>query len=279
MKINLLILFLAVIPLAAHSQINYSGGTYAQDFNTLQDATIYTDYTALPAGWLVSHGSYVWTSSVTNGYSNNYGTYCFASAAGASDKSIGLVIGTTGQAYFGAQYRNTSGTTLTSFTLSYFEEQWVKGGVTSSDQVIPFQYGVGASSLTSGTYMSFPALDMHSINDGNGVFASLDGNAAGNRQLITATVSGLSWAPNQDLWIRWSGVSLPFDHSHAMAVDDLSFVAVPEPGVFTLAIFALAMVLYDSRGIRGLTRRCSARSSRSDCNSRVPRAGSLSLSR
>jgi hypothetical protein len=249
MKTKLVILFPTFAALAAFAQVNYGGGTYSQDFNTLENAAIYTPYTTLPAGWVVSHGSYVWTST-TNGYSNNYGTYCFASTAGAADKSLGLVIGSTGQAYFGVQLRNTSGTTLTSLTLSYYEEQWAKGAVTANDQVIPFQYSLGASSLTSGSYASFAALDMHSIIDGNGVFGSLDGNAAVNRQLISGTISGLSWAPNQNLWLRWAGVSHPLDGSHAMAVDDLSFSAVPEPGAGSLAVGALVFVFYNSRKIR-----------------------------
>jgi|ERR1043166_3585921 hypothetical protein len=227
--LKLFALVTAFVSAAAHGQINYGGGTYTQDFNGLLDDAKFVNYTNLPIGWVVSHGSYVWTSgSTTNGYSNNYGTYGFASAAGAADKSLGLVIGTTGQAYFGARFRNTSGVALTAFSLSYFEEQWVKGAVTSMDQVIPFSYSIGATSLTSGSYSNFPALDMHSINDGDGTQAPLDGNAPGNRRLISAIVSGISWAANQDLWIRWSGVPYSFFSAHAMAVDDLSFSAGPQ---------------------------------------------------
>jgi hypothetical protein len=219
-------IYLALL-LAAAAQISYNGGTYTQDFNTLGSGVIFSNYTTLPAGWVVSKGSYVWTT-VTNGYSNNYGTYCFSSSASDPDKSIGLVIGSTGPASFGVRFHNATGVTLTSFSLSYFAEQWAKGAVTSTDQTIPFTYSLDATSLTSGTFVSVAALDMHSINDGDGVFAALNGNAISNRQFIAATVSGVSWAPNQDLWIRWSGVSHPFTQSHAMAVDDLSFSAVPE---------------------------------------------------
>lgn len=246
MKTTAFIILSVIVPSICSAQINYSGGTYSQDFNSLQDGAIFTDYTTMPPGWRVSHGSYVWSNGST-GYSANYGTYCLASAAGDADKALGLVIGSTGQAYFGADIRNTSGTTLTSFTLSYFEEQWVEGAVTSSDQAIPFQYSIGASSLTSGSYIGFASLDMHSIHDGSGTFTALDGNASANRQLITATVSGISWAPNQDLWIRWSGVSLPFNSSHAMAVDDLSFSAVPEPSASLLALCAFALRVYCRR--------------------------------
>jgi hypothetical protein len=227
MKTKLFILICVALPIAATAQISYSGGTYTQDFNTLESGVIYHNYTTLPAGWVVSKGSYVWTT-VTNGYSGNYGTFCFSSSANDPDKSIGLVIGSTGPAYLGARFHNATGVTLTSFSLSYYAEQWAKGAVTSTDQTIPFTYSLDATSLTSGTFVSITALDMHSINDGDGVFAALNGNAVSNRQFITSTVSGISWLPDQDLWIRWSGVSHQFTQSHAMAVDDLFFSAVPE---------------------------------------------------
>src|SRR6266404_2013429 len=231
MNTKLFLLLCAAMPFTGLTQISYTGGVYTQDFNTLESSSIYTYYTNMPSGWIVSASlvpsAYVWTT-VTNGYSGNYGIYCFSLSPADQDKSIGLVIGSTGPVYLGARFRNMTGVTLTSFSLSYFAEQWAKGAVTSSDQTIPFTYSLDATNLTSGTFVSVTALDMHSINDGNGVFAALNGNTVSNRQFMAATVSGISWPPNQDLWIRWSGVSHPFTQSHAMAVDDLFFSAVPK---------------------------------------------------
>jgi hypothetical protein len=226
------------MPLAAVAQISYNDGIYTQDFNNLQSGRIYTPYTNFPAGWTIwtaspyTSGSYVWTT-VTNGYSNNYANYCFSSSTNDTDKSIGLVIGSTGQAYFGAQFRNATGVTLTTFSLSYFVKQWAKGAVTSNDQVIPFAYSLDATNLKSGTWVSVSALDMHSINDGDGVFAALNGNSVSNQAFVASTVSGISWSANQDLWIRWSGVSHNFYQSHAMAVDDVTFSAVPQLQIST----------------------------------------------
>jgi trimeric autotransporter adhesin len=229
MNTKLLALLTATMPLAAAAQIDYSGGGYSQDFDTLRSDAVYTYYTNLPVGWSVNaiSNSYAWTT-VTNGYSNNYGVYCFSLESGAADKSIGMVRGSTGPAYVGARFRNASGVMLTAFTLSYFAEQWRKGAVSSNDQTIPFSYSLDATNLTSGTFVSVPALDMHSIHDGDGVAAAMNGNAASNRQFIASTVSGISWLPNQDLWIRWSGVAYSFSTAHALAIDDLSFRAVPE---------------------------------------------------
>lgn len=228
MNTKLLALLTATMPLAVVAQINYSGGTYSQDFDTLRSDAVYTYYTNMPMGWSVSavQNSYVWTP-VTNGYSENYGVYCFSLQSGAADKSIGIVSGSTGPAYVGARFRNTSSVTLPAFSLSYFVEQWRRGAVSSNDQTIPFSYSLDATNLTSGTFVSVPALDMHSINDGDGVGAAMNGNVASNQQFVASTVSGIAWLPNTDLWIRWGSVAYLFLSAHALAVDDLSFRAVP----------------------------------------------------
>jgi hypothetical protein len=73
----------------------------------------------------------------------------------------------------------------------------------------------------------------------------VDGNATGNRQTITATVTGLNWQPGQDLWIRWADLN-DAGNDHGLAIDDLNFSAVPEPGALALAMFA-AIGLYSGR--------------------------------
>jgi hypothetical protein len=242
MKPVLFLLASSVLASHAASVVGYAGGTYQQNFNTLQNNVVFANYTTLPGGWEVSHGSYVWTNGTT-GYSNNYGTYAFSSSSGAPDKSLGLVIGSTGQAYMGVRFHNTTGGVLRSFTLSYHAEQWGVGNVVGSNQSIPFNYSLGATSLTSGNYVTVAALAMNSIHDGNGTFATLNGDLGQNRTLVFHTVTGINWQPDQDLWLRWDGVSLPFFSSHVMAVDDLSFSAIPEPSTGILAICGLVVAV------------------------------------
>lgn len=62
MKTKLFIPLCVALPIAAAAQINYSGGIYTQDFNTLGSGVIFSNYTTMPAGWYVSKGSYVWTT-------------------------------------------------------------------------------------------------------------------------------------------------------------------------------------------------------------------------
>lgn len=241
MKPILLILSASTLAASAASSIQYAGGTYSQNFNSLQNGAIFTNYTALPTGWEVSRNTYVATNGVA-GYSNNYTTFAFSSSIGAPDKSFGLVFGSTGQSFMGFRLQNTTGGVLRSFTLSYYAEQWVSGAVVSNDQSLPFKYSLNATSLASGTYTAVPQLSMHSIHDGNGTFTTMDGNLEQNRTLVSHTVTGITWRPNQDLWLRWDGSYNRFGSTHAMAVDDLTFSAIPEPSVSLLAVSGLAVV-------------------------------------
>src|SRR4030095_4056597 len=107
MKKNLQLLALlgVALPFAGLAQIHYNGGTYTQDFNALESGVISQYYATFPMGWDISgtfnSSSYVWTT-VTNGYSDNYGAYCFSSSSNDLDKCIRFGIGSTRQAYLGA---------------------------------------------------------------------------------------------------------------------------------------------------------------------------------
>jgi len=79
------------------------------------------------------------------------------------------------------------------------------------------------SGWTDENNLDFVALQTSATQGG------LDGNASANRRFITYTVTGLNWANNDELVMRWTD----FDRTGAddgLAVDDLSFSAVPEPG-------------------------------------------------
>jgi PEP-CTERM motif len=71
-----------------------------------------------------------------------------------------------------------------------------------------------------------------------GAEGAVDGTAAANRVLVSAvTVSGISWAPGTDLWLRWTDPQASGVRDDGMALDDLSFsAAVPEPGSASLLL-------------------------------------------
>jgi endonuclease/exonuclease/phosphatase family metal-dependent hydrolase len=119
----------------------------------------------------------------------------------------------------GAQFRNTTGRTITSLIISYAGEQWRCGTTGRGADRLDFQYSLNASSLTSGTWIDNNTLDFNSVNVTS--VGAINGNLAGNRSLRSATITGLSIANNAIFWIRWTD----FDASGAddgLAIDDFS---------------------------------------------------------
>lgn len=76
----------------------------------------------------------------------------------------------------------------------------------------------------------------------------MDGNADEWRTAFSHTVSGLSWEDDQFLVLRWSAIDLT-GQDNGLAIDDLTFSAVPEPGsTILVALGALLGVGVRRRG-------------------------------
>jgi hypothetical protein len=150
------------------------------------------------------------------------------------------------QASIGLMLTNTTGQTLTGFSLSYVGEQWRNGGANAA-QKLDFQYSLTATAISdpNSAFVNADALDFTSPI-ASGAAAGLNGNLAANRTAISSTVSGITWLPGQTLWLRWVdvndgfGVDPAFNGTsnstadHGLGIDDLSFSAVPEPGSLAL---------------------------------------------
>ena len=143
----------------------------------------------------------------------------------------------------GFRISNNAGTTLTDFTLTYDGEQWRNGG-SGTANALRFAYSLTATTAdwtNAPGFTSVSALDFVAPVVGT-TAASVDGNSAGKVAGITATVSGLSWTPGTDLWLRWKDLSDP-GADDGLGIDNLSFsanVSVPEPS--SMALFGLASV-------------------------------------
>jgi hypothetical protein len=181
------------------------------------------------AGVHVVEGGANANSSYTagTGSSNTGDTYSFG-AAGSDDRALGGLQSNALVPNFGISFVNTTGSTLTSFTVTYTGEQWRLGAVGRVDR-LDFQYSTNATSFTStsATWTNFDALDFTAPVT-SGSTGALDGNAAANRTLISAEITGVSIAPGQTVFLRFSDFNAA-GSDDGLAIDDLSISVADGP--------------------------------------------------
>jgi endonuclease/exonuclease/phosphatase family metal-dependent hydrolase len=217
---NYLFLMLTLMSFKSQSQISISSTTtpHTQNFNTLRSSS--GSSSTLPTGWrLTETGSGANARYTVDAGSNTAGdTYSYG-AVNNKERALGSLRSSTVSTLFGAQFRNTTGRTITSLIISYTGEQWRCGTTGRGSDRLDFQYSLNASSLTNGTWVDANALDFNSPFVTT--VGARNGNLAENRSLLSATITGLSIANNAIFWIRWSD----FDASGAddgLAIDDFS---------------------------------------------------------
>lgn len=235
---------LALLSIGAESQVLYSvaGSTYAQNFDSLSNTPnnntpAWTDNSTI-TGWYSNRTIYrISAGTVTNGDLYSFGTI------GNTDRALGSIASTSvATIQYGVRLTNTTGQTLTSFTLGYTGEQWRDGGgSTAVPNTLTFDYSLSATAISTGAYTTVSALNFTGpINNQPSSGTALDGNAAANRVVINGvTVTGILWAPGADIWLRWTDPN-DVGNDHGLAIDDLSFSAkpaaatTPEPGTLAL---------------------------------------------
>lgn len=221
------------------------GTSYTQTFDALANTGTglnWVDDSTL-AGWFSNRLTY----NPGTGSSNAGALYSFGSTS-ASDRALGSVAsGGTNTIFYGVRFVNDTANTITSLDISYTGEQWRNGGSTTTTpsvaQILDFQYQIGATSLTAGTWQDFNALDFTTPIFGTTTSAALDGNASANRTALAATLNGLNLAPGQEIWLRWQDIN-DANNDHGVAIDDFSIsaggIAPPSTTVSIQAIDATA---------------------------------------
>lgn len=262
--------------------IDYSvtGSTYTQNFDSLPTTPLNSSLGNSPAGWTNDNASpgvgnfsilgwYLFHPAVPaeGGFDSHQrmrvgagtaNTGAFMSYGNSSDRTMGSLVSsatvptTPGQQYIGMRLTNNTPDILSDFTLSYNGEQWRDGGsATPTAKTLIVQYSTSATAINdSAAYLNAPtALNFTTpvaVNTGSG--AAVDGNVAGRVAIGPVVVSGLTWAPGTDLWIRWMDPRSA-GNNHATGIDDISFTAsIPEPASATLLLGAGAMFLRRRRG-------------------------------
>ncbi|MBW4557342.1 MAG: ExeM/NucH family extracellular endonuclease [Trichormus sp. ATA11-4-KO1] len=199
---------------------------YFQDFNSLISSGTgqpWEDTVTIP-GWYATRT----TINAGTGSSNTGSLYSFG-ATGDSDRALGSVASnTTGTIFYGARFFNDTNAVITTLGVNYIGEQWRNGGNTTQHQ-LDFAYQIGATDLTSGTWVDFDSLDFTGpiATSSSG---ALDGNANTNRVSIFDTLTGLSLAPGEEIWLRWEDVNNA-GTDHGLAIDDLQISTTALPGI------------------------------------------------
>lgn len=236
----------------AMGQLSYStpGSAYGNTFDTLASTgtgNAWTNNTTFP-GWFLfnSTGAAITAYNAGTGSSNTGSFYSFGST-GSGERAFGGVA--SGGGYFGSPASgavagwivfgatNTTGLTLTEFTVGFNGEQWRDGGNgTPVAQTMVLEYGFGATFAAVGTWIAPGGnFDWSSpVFTNTGAGAAVDGNVAG---LVTGrggTISSLNWLNGDTLWIRWVERN-DVGNDHGLAIDNMSFSAnVPTPGAAAL---------------------------------------------
>jgi hypothetical protein len=228
LKTLLLSLFIST-GLWTHAQISLTSFTtpYTENFNTLAQSgasNVWTDNSTI-AGWYTNRTIYIGDAgSSTTGALYSYGS------ASNSDRALGaLTSGTTGTVNEGVRLVNNTGVALSGLTISFKGEQWRQ---TANTQKLVFDYQVGATSLTSGTWTTNTAFDFTTLKTGTA--GALDGNASGDFSNISGTLT-VSVANGQEIWLRWTKTGTT---SPGLALDDISItpiVATPTTSSITPA--------------------------------------------
>lgn len=257
---NFVVVVAAVAALAgvANAQgVSFTGTTYTQNFDSLVNtgSPSWTNDSTLD-GWNLFRGAGAATAYTPGTGTSNSGSFYSFGASGSGERALGsLASGTSGTQTYTLVLQNNTGNVLTSWTLDYTGEQWRDGGQGSFAPTLhslAFDYLVTSTAtdavLLGGGFTLLPALTFTGPISTNTttVGNALDGNLAVNRVTGINGGANVTWLPGQFLVLRWTDIN-DAGNDHALALDNMTFDAVPTPGAVVLAGIAGLMGLRNRR--------------------------------
>ncbi|WP_146819050.1 beta strand repeat-containing protein, partial [Flavobacterium noncentrifugens] len=207
--------------------------TYSQSFDDLGLAAtttvtggILNNKSANLNGWyFVESGTSANTTySAGTGSGTGGDTYSLGTASG-TDRTLGSLRSGSVAPTYGFYFKNTTGSTVTSIDIAYTGETWRIGTANRIDQ-LDFQYSTTATSLTTGTWVDYNALDY--ANPGQ----ALGSGSIQHTSAISATISGLSIANNASFFIRWVDADAT-SSDDAMGINNFTMKASPSGPLVT----------------------------------------------
>ncbi|MBM3128547.1 MAG: hypothetical protein FJ009_07965 [Chloroflexi bacterium] len=212
-----------------------AGTAYTENFDTL--ASSGTSST-VPTGWdFAESGTNANTLYTANrGASSTGDTYSYG-ADGSTERAFGGLQSGSVNPTIGASFTNNTGGAITALLIAYTGEQWRLGAIGRADR-LDFQLSADATSLTTGTWNDYDALDFSSPVT-SGATGALDGNAPANRTAISYAIGGLSIANGATFWIRWLDLNAS-GADDGLAIDD--FHLTPNPAGVYLSINDVAIL-------------------------------------
>lgn len=230
-----------------HAQVSYTGGVYSQNFDTLPGTTnntlnsTWTDNTTLP-GWYANKTTFSVTDGTVGGTAatfdatssaNNVGLFSFGTAS-STDRALGSratsQVAGNDPVLYGVRLVNNTSQTLTRFTVIYTGEQWF-ASTQSAAHTLLLDYQLGATAISSGTWTPITAGTFTAPISTGTTARALAGNTAANRTVKQFVVTGISWAPGAELWVRFRDAN-ESGNEQGLGVDDFSFLADNETGLY-----------------------------------------------
>lgn len=206
---------------------------YFQNFNSLSDTTLSNAYSTLPAHWQAME----FGSNADQTYRAAYGEfgggdlYSFGDSA-VVERALGSIgSGSNTTVLFGASFVNQTTDTITAVVVQYMGEQWRQGRPAAQRSTGPdtlhFAYAVNPTTIDDGTFIKYTNLNFASPSITALLNVPLNGNNSLNQTYKKDTIFGLSLAPSDTFFIRWSDYnSSSFDDG--LGVDSLTVNFIPK---------------------------------------------------